>query len=231
MKSHPFYPSLLTLNRKNEGLKVLDLGCCFGADLRKLIIDGFSGENLTGLDISADFIQLGQELFKDEETSGLKFVVADILSDEWPEKVAGLQFDVIYLGSFLHLFDRPQQETILRRVSQLLKENGVLFGKNLGSGGVESTVDLKVGQVFLCTPDLFAKNLSSLGFGDIDVVAVPKEQLEDFQGGDPVGLDHPFLIYTAVKNGNPESQRNEPIAKTESSHPWPSPHHASSSIN
>ncbi|ORX92606.1 S-adenosyl-L-methionine-dependent methyltransferase [Basidiobolus meristosporus CBS 931.73] len=204
MKTHPFYPSLLALSKKREDLKLLDLGCCFGADLRKLSLDGFPAGNLTGLDISTDFLELGYELFKDKDTSPTKFISADILSDDWPTKVAGLEFDIIYLGSFLHLFSQSQQEKILERVSHLLKPNGILFGRNLGSGEKEPICYMSErlkGERFFYTPQLLTETLKSLGFGDIDVVTIPKEQLEDFQNGTTRSSVHPFLIYTAVKNG------------------------------
>jgi len=50
-------PKLAALNLGER--RVLDVGCCFGTDLRVLICAGFHPRNLMGIDIQPTFIDLG----------------------------------------------------------------------------------------------------------------------------------------------------------------------------
>ncbi|KAL8695808.1 MAG: hypothetical protein Q9201_007954 [Fulgogasparrea decipioides] len=63
----------------------LDLGCCLGQDIRKLVVDGAASENLYGLDIEPHFIDLGYELFRDRRTLKSRFTIADLLTSEGVE--------------------------------------------------------------------------------------------------------------------------------------------------
>ena len=47
--------------------KLLDVGCCFGQDLRRLVVDGAPSENLVGLELKPQFLSLGYDLFADRE--------------------------------------------------------------------------------------------------------------------------------------------------------------------
>jgi SAM-dependent methyltransferase len=99
------------LERVKNGHKLLDLGCCFGQELRQLVsisrpkrfpfpgylLHGFGSqsdghfflqayegapqENLYGADLVIDFMKLGYELFLDKEKLKIEFLTADIFDD------------------------------------------------------------------------------------------------------------------------------------------------------
>ncbi|KAL9591365.1 MAG: hypothetical protein Q9179_007798 [Wetmoreana sp. 5 TL-2023] len=102
LSRHPQYPEVLArLSRSRNALPAsqpgeslepkkppelfLDLGCCLGQDIRKLVVDGAASENLYGLDIEPHFIDLGYELFRDRRTLKSRFTIADLLTSEGVE--------------------------------------------------------------------------------------------------------------------------------------------------
>ncbi|CAI7598061.1 unnamed protein product [Penicillium pancosmium] len=128
----PIYPTVL--ERVIAGETFLDLGCCFGQDIRKLVADGASSDNLLGADTEGRFADLGYDLFKDSGTLKARFYTQSIFDEvflpEWHGKV-----DVIYLGSFLHLFDFEKQKIVVSQLTKLLrrKKGSLVFGRNLGA--------------------------------------------------------------------------------------------------
>ncbi|RUS16719.1 hypothetical protein BC937DRAFT_90872 [Endogone sp. FLAS-F59071] len=117
MKENPYYATMLDIVKTSkEPLKFLDLGCCFGTDIRQLIFDGYPAEDITGIELRPEFIQLGHELFKDTPaTFPSTIIIGDILDPAQlsptttnpPAPLDHLkgQFDFIYIGCILHLFD------------------------------------------------------------------------------------------------------------------------------
>ena len=66
--NNPFYSSVI---HRSTPFKFLDVGCALGTDLRKIALDGIPQENLFGLDIEKNFVQLGYNLFNDKNTSNM----------------------------------------------------------------------------------------------------------------------------------------------------------------
>ncbi|KAI0823143.1 hypothetical protein BC628DRAFT_620307 [Trametes gibbosa] len=60
----PAYKQLLTLGKERQGAIFLDIGCCFGNDVRKTVYDGFPIENVVASDLHPEFWELGHRLFK-----------------------------------------------------------------------------------------------------------------------------------------------------------------------
>lgn len=123
------------LDRVKNGAKFLDLGCCFGQEIRQLVLDGAPPENLYGSDLQPDFISLGYDLFKDQATLKTKFMTADILDANSPLSQLNGQLGIVYTGSFFHLFNYDQQVTIAKRVVELLDpvKGSMLIGRQAGS--------------------------------------------------------------------------------------------------
>ena len=122
---HPLYQ--LLQQRLHSGQTLLDLGCCFGQDIRKLVADGAPGQNLIGCDLHQGFVDLGYDLFHDRETLASKFVVGDILASQFdgdqesPFQELRGKIDIIHASSFFHLFPLSRQILIAQRLLKLLR--------------------------------------------------------------------------------------------------------------
>ncbi|KXS20536.1 hypothetical protein M427DRAFT_119692 [Gonapodya prolifera JEL478] len=92
--TNPVYASVLQtrMSTPNDvSLPFLDLGTCFGNDLRKLSLDGYPESDLFGLDVDEQFWKLGLELYDspihgdrvEEGAAGSKltYLLGDILDD------------------------------------------------------------------------------------------------------------------------------------------------------
>lgn len=128
----PVYPDVL--KRLAAGQTLLDLGCCFGQDLRKLVFDGASSDNLLGVDLHAEFHDLGYELFRDKDTLKARFYSQSIFDGEFLPEWHG-KIDMIYMGTFLHLFSYDQQKIIISKVLKLLRDRkgSLVFGRHVGA--------------------------------------------------------------------------------------------------
>ncbi|MCJ1369098.1 hypothetical protein MMC20_000306 [Loxospora ochrophaea] len=140
----PSYPRLLSRLKDDDAepcdvppVKLIDVGCGFGQDLRKLVYDGVASERLIGLDIRNDFLELGYELFLDRATFTGKFIAANVFDHSVDSPVQSIQsqMDVVHAASFLHLFGWDEQIQACRGLSQLLKnEPGtMILGRHIGS--------------------------------------------------------------------------------------------------
>ena len=126
------YPEVL--HRVCAGETFLDLGCCFGQDIRKLVHDGAPSENILGVDTESRFLELGYELFGDREKLKARFYTQDVFDEsflaEWRSKI-----DIIFLGSFLHLFSFEQQKVVIAQLAKLLRKrkDALVFGRHLAT--------------------------------------------------------------------------------------------------
>jgi SAM-dependent methyltransferase len=113
------YPRLL--QRLQSGAKFLDIGCCLGHEIRKLVFDGVPGEKLTGVELRQEFIDLGYELFRDRGKLKARMYQGDVQSNEGPWKELQGQFDVVNLGLILHSFTRDGQIVCFEKAIGSLK--------------------------------------------------------------------------------------------------------------
>lgn len=129
----PSYSSVL--ERVKDGGCLLDIGCCFAQDIRKLVHDGAPADNLWGAELLPDFLDLGYELFRDRASLRAHFLTTDIFDADGPLKQLNHSVDVIHVGLFLHLFDWEGQKKACEAIIGLLKnEKGVLvLGQQVGS--------------------------------------------------------------------------------------------------
>lgn len=151
------YPRLLL--RLQGGDTFLDVGCCLGQDIRKLVLDGVPASNVAGAELREGYIRLGYELFRDRDTLTSEIHVADVLAGAaaapWP-RLEG-RFDVVNFSFVLHCFSREEQVGVFARGIQVLKE-GKLGTTILGmaSGAHKSFVSLWHGKgVLLHNPESF----------------------------------------------------------------------------
>ncbi|KAG2036751.1 hypothetical protein BDR03DRAFT_934287 [Suillus americanus] len=81
--SLPAYQQVLRLGREYENPILLDIGCCFGNDIREAVLDGFPAAQTIGCDLRPELWNLGHELFKSTpETFPAHFVGGDAFNHE-----------------------------------------------------------------------------------------------------------------------------------------------------
>lgn len=117
------------LKRVKNGDKYLDLGCCFGQDIRKLVFDGAPAENIFGTELEQGFIDSGYDLFNDKNKLQATFAVGDFFESE----TAGLKkasFDIIHASQFFHLFSWDEQVEAMTKALLLLNTvpGSMMFG-------------------------------------------------------------------------------------------------------
>jgi SAM-dependent methyltransferase len=130
------FPRLFA-SSKEDPKTLLDVGCCFGQDLRKLVVDGAPGSQLVGAELKPEFINLGYELFMDRKTYEGRFVQGDIFEDTPGSAMTALNgtIDIIHIASFLHLFGWDEQlKAAVRLVGFLKQKPGtIILGRQVGS--------------------------------------------------------------------------------------------------
>jgi len=111
----------------------MDIGCCLGQDIRKLIFDGAPISQVTGVELNQGFIDLGYELFRDKDMLNHRMVAANVMesvdSIESPLCPFVGKQSVVQLGMILHLFTWEEQLVVFEHAIQLLKpdETGTLI--------------------------------------------------------------------------------------------------------
>ncbi|PTB39092.1 uncharacterized protein TrAFT101_008107 [Trichoderma asperellum] len=115
---------------------LLDIGCCVGQLLRKLVHDGIDPTRLFGTDLHPEFISIGAELFRDEGC-GLTFAAGDMLDprDEDLNILDG-KITLVHAGNFFHLFTWEEQVVIGMRIVRFLHPgtiDAIIFGRQIGS--------------------------------------------------------------------------------------------------
>lgn len=133
ISSAPQYPEIL--QRVKDGQKLLDVGCCFGQDVRKLVFDGAPAENIYASDLQHEFWDLGYELFLDKDRLRTQFIEADVFDEESGLSKLDGQIDIVHAASFFHLFSWPQQKEVAIRIVSLLKPQAgsLVLGRQVGN--------------------------------------------------------------------------------------------------
>ncbi|KAH7909476.1 hypothetical protein BJ138DRAFT_1155253 [Hygrophoropsis aurantiaca] len=154
MSENAVYQAVLKAGRQGNTV-LIDVGCCMGTDVRKLVADGYPAQNVIGTDLRQDYIDQGYELYQDKgNTSGIRFFAADIFELPFDsESTASADLPVpisdvssfqqlrhrvthIYTGALFHLFDEATQYAIALRLASLLDlQSGakkVIFGRHSG---------------------------------------------------------------------------------------------------
>ncbi|KAI0733962.1 hypothetical protein C8Q72DRAFT_504908 [Fomitopsis betulina] len=156
----PGFEQLLKLGRDRKHALFLDIGCCFGVDIRKAVASGFPAQNAIASDLYSAFWDLGLKLFNDTpDTFPVPFLAGDAFSPAFlapstpfysapstprptPSTLreAGTltpllgHISAIHTSSFFHLFNEAQQATLARKLAALLspEPGSVIFGRHAG---------------------------------------------------------------------------------------------------
>ncbi|KAG0696581.1 hypothetical protein DFH29DRAFT_194172 [Suillus ampliporus] len=155
----PGYQQVLRLGRERENPILLDIGCCFGNDIREAALDGFPAARVIGSDLHPELWNLGHELFKSSpETFPAHFVGGDAFHPEMlavapPASVQTTEapspdlnnltslnplrgcVSAIHAASFFHLFKEDKQLHMARALAGLLsaEPGSVILGAHAGA--------------------------------------------------------------------------------------------------
>ncbi|KAI9854881.1 MAG: hypothetical protein M1824_006512 [Vezdaea acicularis] len=135
----PAYPDVLQRLKDSTTSQpprtLLDMGCCFGQDIRRLVLDGVDSSQLYGSDLRREFMELGYDLFLDRESLKSKFLVGDIFADKGGLDQLDCKIDIIHAASFLHLFDRANQIAACKRLVRILRAEAgsMILGRQAGN--------------------------------------------------------------------------------------------------
>ncbi|KAA1468044.1 hypothetical protein DENSPDRAFT_770644 [Dentipellis sp. KUC8613] len=155
----PAYKDLLKLGKERKGAIFLDIGCCFGNDVRKAVADGYPVENTVASDLYQGLWDAGVQLFKKSAASTLiPFIPGDVFDPAHLAPVAPFtaasppttpapdlrtlaslnplrgHVSAVHASSFFHLFDEAQQLALARALAGLLAPapGSVIFGRHHG---------------------------------------------------------------------------------------------------
>ncbi|KAF9446310.1 hypothetical protein P691DRAFT_708864 [Macrolepiota fuliginosa MF-IS2] len=156
----PIYQRVLQLSKERPGALLLDIGCCFGNDIRKAVSDGWPVQHALASDLRTGFWEYGHELFRSTpETFPAAFIAGDAFDPAMilprepfyidsppihprPTELHSLislnplqgHITAIHASSFFHLFDGNKQSELARQMATLLStETGsVIFGSHNG---------------------------------------------------------------------------------------------------
>ena len=92
----------LVLGWLKAGASLLDLGCCCGQDLCKLVRDGVPSDNLYGAELFQELHDMGYNMFLDRNWFKANMYQADIFDPEGPLKELEGRMDIVYVGLFLY---------------------------------------------------------------------------------------------------------------------------------
>lgn len=135
------YAKLISILK--SGGRFLDIGCCLGQDIRKLVYDGAPQGSAAGAELNSGFIELGYELFNDRDRFNGPIVAANILEPLEGSSLAEMigSLDVVQLGMILHLFTWDEQVAAFENAIKLLKKevSTLVIGQATGHlDGVET---------------------------------------------------------------------------------------------
>ncbi|KAL3479556.1 hypothetical protein BJX99DRAFT_221868 [Aspergillus californicus] len=171
----PHYTRIL--ERVKRGALFIDLGCGLGQDVRRLAFDGVPSENLYGLDLHSELVELGYELFRDRETLKATFLAQDFFEDTPLFRKIDKTLGVINSGYFMHLWDWEGQVKLGLRMVKMLasgqEEGGLIVGVHFGLKRTK-TVKTEDGR------EMFVHNSNSLlkMWGEIEGLAGRKLRVE-----------------------------------------------------
>lgn len=137
-------------------IKIADVGCCFGQDVRNLIMSGISASSIYAIDLHDGYWKAGIELFKDEQLTtsnsndccvsksrldgvnkcffDMSLPIGDIAAIESIYSDSSNSFDFVLMVAVLHTMSKDQQVQSLKRVHHLLKKSsGIVTGNCAGS--------------------------------------------------------------------------------------------------
>ena len=113
------------------------------------------------------FFEIGYRLFLDRDTLKSKFIQADIFDANSALSELDGKIDVLYAGSFLHLFDYKVQIEVCKRMVKLLREkkDALILGRQVGNAEAGEYVQTtnESGIMYRHNADSFKKMWNEVG--------------------------------------------------------------------
>jgi len=195
------HPKYTQIRQSLSNLRLIDIGCCMGTEIRQLLVDGIDSRNVLGIDIQPQFIDIGIKLFNDAPSFKDRFVICNLLDDDVVKRTPPLQsflnngdVTAIYCGAVYHLLRQRDTHKLTQLVATLLPRGGIYFGSSGGSANepfTSSTVSQQQGeddkkgtekkqdpdeQQYLHSVSSFKEMLEKSGFGNCEVGINEKER-------------------------------------------------------
>jgi len=133
INQHPSYKRVV--NAVQNGARYLDIGSCFGQDLRKLISDGVPTDNTFVIEKEQGFLSAATDFFGDADRPPAKFICADVLDTSNADMNALLgTVDIIHVSMVLHVWDWNDQIRACERMVAFLKpqKGSLILGRLVG---------------------------------------------------------------------------------------------------
>jgi len=224
----PAYQRALQILQKNPDAVLLDIGCCFGNDLRKAVVDGWPVKNAIASDLHAEFWDYGHELFKSTpKTFPAAFVPGDAFDSALieprepfyskpptprPSDLGSLKsltplqghVSAIHASSFFHLFNEEKQLLLAKQVVTLLspEPGSIIFGAHGGrpvKGLRTEMLNSRGGYMFCHSPESW-KDLWDGQVFRKDSVKVEAKLIERNVGPtDPTRIVHHLLVWSVTR--------------------------------
>lgn len=123
------------IERLKQGESLLDVGTFVGTEIRKLISEGAPSDKLYGTDPHCGLWKEGYELWMDKDTLKATFVESCIFEPSADLQHLYGRIDMVFAGSFFHLFHLDEQVQIAKRIVQLLRpqKGSMVIGRQLGN--------------------------------------------------------------------------------------------------
>jgi SAM-dependent methyltransferase len=180
---HPNYFQVINLAKsKGSDYKLLDVGSCFGQEVRGLIADGVSPSSITITDLHDYYWKAGKRLYFDDESNKLDGVTtifgdfatdpADIEKDISQDLTAS--FDCVICQAIFHVLSKKQSHFMIQRLFNVLKPGGILLGQCVGAPQAREWAFTPDGSAprWLYSAESLTKELKSAGFtGEVKVTS------------------------------------------------------------
>ena len=203
---YPQYAEVLS--RMKSGATVLDLGCCFGQDLRRLAADGAPTENMIASDLHSELWELGYDLFRDRDKMRARFIKTDILAPNAEFQALKGKVDFVFMCQFLHLFSWDGQVEALKKAVEMSRPGAMFLGYQIGRTEA-AEVERSWGKMFFQNEESFRRIMRQVGEEtgtrwDVEVSLGSQAEwgleLEDFEWMGPMAKGLNFVV-TRVDGG------------------------------
>jgi len=179
MAKHNNYPKVTdAINshyKSGSPFKVADVGCCFGTDTRKLILDGCHLNDVYAIDVHDEYWNIGYDLYCDKDKLKVNVLFTDCARQDLLVDHPDLKnkFNVIYTGAVLHVFAEDEVVLFLQNIYDMMVPGGIYFG----SCGVADTPGIttvstpvkKDKMRYIHSSESLKELLEKIGFQEVDI--------------------------------------------------------------